>query len=85
MESMWVTAFFLQCHVGCGTSELNENFATQFPWHLSRYPLALNTCDKSGNNEQIFKRNSKSHDLWVNAVFPRALQNIYKFTKYNII
>ena len=69
MKSMWVTAFFLKCHVGYVTL---ENFGMQFPWQPLRYPIAFNTCDKLGYNVPIFTQNSKSHDLWVTAVSPEA-------------
>ena len=36
---------------------LDEYFGTQFKWHLFRYPLAFNTCNKSGYNEPIFTPN----------------------------
>ena len=49
---MWVTAFFLNIML---VTALGEYFETQFPWQLCRYPLALNTCDKSGYNEPIFQ------------------------------
>ena len=32
---------------------LGKNFGTQFPLQFFRYPLAFNTCDKSGYNEPI--------------------------------
>ena len=55
---------------------LGEYFGTQFPWQLSRYPLSLNTCDKSRYNEPIFTRNSKSYDLWVTTVLPEPFKLI---------
>ena len=50
MKSMWVTAFSLKFHVGYFTL---ENFGTQCPQQLLRYPLAFNKFDNMAKSFQL--------------------------------